>query len=253
MLFFYKFIVGNLELTTVLIYLFNLQGLFGGTNGAGHFWFMTTIMFCYFITPLLDKYRKSFLEKTKTKQLLIATFLFLLWIIISLNGPITIGNNLGYLLFYSFAYYLGSVWDRKITNKNFIIITMVTILSLVVRVIMRSFFDGTNLYDVVTVSITQSVLGVYIFILLDRLKSISNNQNIVNVINHFDKISYEMFITHYAFITGPFYIWGISNNVIIDSILVLIATYISASFLKYISDSIILKINTTKNKKLEVQ
>lgn len=241
-LFAYKIATNNLGFSTVVTYVLNLQGIFGGTNGASHFWFMTTIMLCYFITPVLYKTKDKFLNLSINTRLLFFIISIFIWIAISLVTPAVIGNNIGYLLFYSLAFYLGAVWDREVSNKNFIVLTMLTLTSMVFRSIMKNNFDGSMLYDVVVVSICQSFIGMYIFILFDRMKFIVNNTTAIKIINHFDELSFEIFITHYAFITGPFFIWGISDNIIIDSILVLIASYLSGKVLKKVSDGVILKI-----------
>ena len=40
-----------------IAYIFNLQGFEIYVHGAEHLWYLTIIMICYLITPLLNKYK----------------------------------------------------------------------------------------------------------------------------------------------------------------------------------------------------
>lgn len=43
---------------------------YGSTDGLGHLWFVSCILCCYFITPLLDKFEKKRLERGKEQKFL---------------------------------------------------------------------------------------------------------------------------------------------------------------------------------------
>ena len=43
----------------LIIYLLDLQWIFGGVDGISHFWFMTAIALCYISTPLLQKIKEK--------------------------------------------------------------------------------------------------------------------------------------------------------------------------------------------------
>lgn len=237
-IFSYSLIYGNFEIEDLITHVFNLQGFLGGVQGTGHLWFVSTIMICYLITPILNKSKNLVLNLSKLRKLLLILTLITLWIVVSLSFDHVVGNNLGYLLFYSMAYNLSRIWKRSVSVPQFIILTILTIVAFGVRLIARSYIDGSNLYDVIIVTICQSISGFYIFVALDNMKVLFTNEWIVKTIEHFDGITYEMYIVHYCFIIGPFFIWGLTNNILIDSLLVIIATYTFGLALSKLSNKI---------------
>lgn len=237
--FLYKVIVGQFEISVFLIYLFNLQGVLGKTEGIGHLWFITTIMFCYLITPLLDKYKDRFINNTKTQRTLIILALVVIWIMITYLTNVTIGTNVGYLVFFAICYLLSLVANINIRNKNFLFLAVIAFFAQVVRLLFKITMDGTLTYTVIIFGISNGLLGIFLFVLLYKPKNIYNNQSVLKVINYFDNISYEMYITHYAFIVGPFTIWGGSDSLLVNILLVLTATYLSAVLLNKASNYIL--------------
>lgn len=53
----------NIQITNWLAYMLNIQGLQLYVHGAEHLWYLTIIMVCYLITPILNKYRKYIVSK----------------------------------------------------------------------------------------------------------------------------------------------------------------------------------------------
>ena len=47
-----------------IVYIFNLQGFQIYVHGAEHLWYLTIIMICYLITPILNKYRRKITDAT---------------------------------------------------------------------------------------------------------------------------------------------------------------------------------------------
>ena len=238
-LFVMRFILfGEFSFSRILIYAFNLQGLLGGVQGGAHLWFLTTIMFCYLITPLLYKIRSRVLQLTDINKILSFLLLVTLQIITSYIVSERIGLNIAYLNLYVFAYFIANIWDRSVTVKGVVLFTVLVIFCMVIRLGAKYYIDGTLIYNTIIVPLTQSAIGIYLFMTLDQFKSLARNANMKKVVNHLDAISFEIFITHYAFIIGPFYIMGLTNNIVIDSILVIIATYILALLLNKICNII---------------
>lgn len=237
--FLYKVIVGQFEISVFLIYSFNLQGVLGKTEGIGHLWFITTIMFCYLITPLLDKYKDRFINNTKTQRTLAIAALLTIWIMITYLVNVTIGIIVGYLVFFTICYLLSLVVNINISNKGFLLLTSITFLAQVARLLFRMTMEGTLTYNVIVFCISNGILGVFLFIVLYKFNKVYNSQLVQKVVNYFDNISYEMYITHYAFIVGPFTIWGISDSLLVNILLVLAATYLSAVLLNKASNYIL--------------
>lgn len=227
----------------LLVYVFNLQGILGTFQGGGHLWYLTTIMFCYFITPFLALYKSSFIKYSRNQQKFLLISMVIIWLVISLVSPTNIGKNIGYIVFYIVSYFLTIIIDRNLSWKKFSVFTLLTIVVILCRLILKFYIDGTNLYDVVVVNICQGILGVYLFLLIDKFSFILQNRILYKIIYHLDKISYEMYITHFTFIVGPLLIWGATKNIIIDSFLVILITYLSAIILNIISNVVFKVLN----------
>lgn len=54
----FYYIIGDFTWFKTLKYLLCLQGIGSIYSGLGHLWFITFILFCYLITPLLQRFRK---------------------------------------------------------------------------------------------------------------------------------------------------------------------------------------------------
>lgn len=238
-LFVMRFILfGEFSISRVLIYMLNLQGILGGVQGGLHLWFLTMIMFCYLITPLLYKIRDFVLCLSLINKTLFFLSIIALQVVISYSVSEKIGLYIAYLGLYIFAYLISTVWDRTLTTGGMFLFTGVVILSMGMRLGVRYFFDGDVIYNTITVPLTQSVIGIYLFVALDKISVLFNTSRCKKIINHLDSISFELYITHYGFIVGPFYLIGITNNMFVDSTLVIAATYISALLLKWTSNKV---------------
>lgn len=221
----------------VFIHLFNLQRIFGTGIGLGHLWFMTVLMFCYLITPLLNKYKKNII-----KDMPITIIILILSIITCF-----INKETGQILLYMFAYYIGYIYRNKkeVIFHNFIGTSCILFL-IMIRLAGKMIFDQSVLYDAVIVSITQLGLAFLIFLMIKKivkLLKISNSP----IINHFDNISYYIYICHYIFFVGPVRL--INNNHLITSIIfTIIIIYIVSLCLQKVSAIAINKI-LANNKK----
>lgn len=226
-----------IDIKYYFIYLFNMQGLLGFILGAQHLWFLTALMFCYLVTPLLNKGKKEFKDRNKIVYFII---------LISIHSIITIfinaklGLYLGYLYTYIFAYYFGYEWKRIIKNKDMIILTIVMIIALVIRFMAKFIIDGSIIYDGIIVIYEQIILAFWIFIAIyftiSKFKKGSNKKS--KIILYFDNLSFYIYIVHIMFMTGPIRLMGLTNSFFINSMIVLMASYISAIILNKICNFI---------------
>lgn len=233
-----------IDIKYYFIYLFNMQGLLGHMLGAQHLWFLTALMLCYLVTPLLNKGKKEFNNRNKIVYFII---LISIHIIITIFVNRKVGLYLGYLYTYIFAYYFGEGWKRIIKNKDIIVLTIVMIIALGIRFMAKFIMDGSIIYDGIIVIYEQSILAFWIFIaiyfIMNKFEKYGNKKS--KIILYFDNLSFYIYIVHIMFMTGPIRLMGLSNSFVLDSIIVFTATYISSIILKYICDSIYKKINIT--------
>lgn len=230
----------------LFIYLFNLQYFFNGITGGGHLWFISVILICYLLVPLLNKYKEKVLGYFKY----ISIFLIILSILIGLVSKVW-----GLLGFYIYVFYLGYF----IRNKNFVKIKywkliVFIILGLVGRIIGKCLFDDTLFYETTITAITHTIITVSVFIFLYKILMrvrLKNNSIGGRIISFFDDLSYYIFIVHYMFIIGPVYLLSLTNNMFVNILLFGVFTLISAYFLKVLT-LLFFKINFKNVQKLEI-
>lgn len=156
----YLILKKDIRLTSWIIYLFDLQAFLGYVRGAEHLWFLSIIAICYFITPILD-WIKSNLKKT-TKL-----FLFSLIILFQIIVTFFIEKQLGIYLFkvniYILAYIFGSVKFECENLSEFIFSLVLCLLGASLRISGKIMIDGTVMYDVMLVGITQAMIAFGLF------------------------------------------------------------------------------------------
>ena len=81
-----------------------------GVLGADHTWFMTTLMICYILTPLIEKIWKR-IQYKKTKWGILVG-LFIVPFIMAYLLPNYIFFITYHVCFYAIVYYVGSNWER---------------------------------------------------------------------------------------------------------------------------------------------
>ena len=75
--------------------LFFVQGMHVGVLGADHTWFMTTLMICYILTPLIEKIWKRIQYKKTQWGILVGLFIvpFIMADRIKVSGTLRISEN----------------------------------------------------------------------------------------------------------------------------------------------------------------
>ena len=152
---------GGKKISSFLIYLFNIQGLpwisdcfyFDQIQGLAHTWFITIIMLCYLLIPVLQYIKKNFSVKK------IKWGIIFLWII-AVIFPFVRIQGLFYFALFITGYFIRafSFEDYFIKKKRkFIILgSVLFIVSMIARLVFRRYYDNTVLYNNVIVSITMS-------------------------------------------------------------------------------------------------
>lgn len=191
--------------------LFFVQGMHVGVLGAEHTWFMTTLMICYILTPLIEKFWKR-IQYKKTQ-----------WGI--LVGLLIVPFIMAYLL------------------PNYIYF-IVMCLAFATRFIGRIMIDGTKLYNLVIVNYTHYVAAACIFMLFSIIFSKAKMLKIVQLV---DGISFEIYLCHYMFIVGPVSVMYITGNWIINSIIAVCIPLLFAAILHKLSKGMrkILRVHST--------
>lgn len=206
------------SLKTELSCLLLLQGVWGGYECVNHLWFLTWIMVCYLLTPLL--------QYVNSKSVLVASFLSLTLIALSV---ISIRST--YLFLYCIMYLISK---NGIEGKKWLLF-----LCLLLSVITLFFFswdkvsDMGSLYSIVF----HIVIGLSFFLLVlnigdERFVSFVSKLKIKGVL---DKYSYEIYLTHHIVIIGTFSLLYVCESLLVSLTLIIIAILIQSIIIKKLS------------------
>ncbi|MCB2312031.1 acyltransferase [Clostridium tagluense] len=213
------------------VYLLNIQGFIGGFHGTMHLWFLSAIMICYFITPLLNKIKSKVIVLTKIRLIISLLMLISVQVLSSYFINKMLGLYLSYVILYIFAYFFSSLWNKSISKKGLAIFTLLSALAVLLRLAAKFIVDGSIIYDNVIVLYTQSVFGVWIFIFVGYFKKIASNSIVSKFVDNLDGISFEIYIVHYIFIRWPLRVMFLTQYTIVNIVLVLVLSYISGLLL----------------------
>lgn len=187
----------EISLIGVISYVFNLQGFFGATEGLEHLWFLSLIMICYLITPILEKLRN--MTSSSFKYLIVLVGIVIVSILVSYSN-VKIGRYMFECALYIFAYYY-SFNEKKYSLmkiKSWIFIVVIFI-SMIIRTILKKYIDTTIIYTNFVVLFTQSVIAISVFFIIKKMKFDIKGQKIISYINNLDEVTFYIYIVHYAF------------------------------------------------------
>lgn len=205
-----------------LYYMTITQGVFGGYNGLEHLWFLTYILVCYLLTPVLQR----FCDKYQTVALpaIIGSFIL---------GFISL--RLTYVCLYSLVYCL----SRKNNLKSIILP------SIFLSIVLMLFFDFDKLADMRSLfSISfHIIVPIAIFSLTIFMSDFVRFPKMVCV-NLLNKYSYEIYITHHFIIIGSFSLLSLTDNSSFNCVIVLILIIVQSVLLYFITHFIKRRLST---------
>lgn len=205
----------NIEVTQWVLQFLGFQG-WDGVLGAGHTWFVTSILICYLLTPLIA----FAIDRGRESEKLAVTAVISLILPIVLTIPIF--SDVSLLLMplssYILGYVLGRHFDKtKLGKKSAVLSAGIMIVAVIVRLAGRQLFDGTVLYISIIVTYTQIVIALSIFLIFAM---VFKNRIPTRTISFLDSISFEIYLWHYMFTVGPIRLFGIMGNWALDCVVV---------------------------------
>lgn len=222
-----------------LMYALNLQAFGTSIPGAAQLWFLTAIMLCYIITPLLQ-----FLRENHSRKILciIAVVYIALQLIMALMGVSYVALYMIYIGIYIAAYFIFPLMLEQVTKKKVIVISILMIVAMLARIMGKVFVDGTYFYDYIIVLYTHTILGIWIILLVKYMYTLIGERLKREAIKHINKYTMEIYMVHMMFMHMPFCMMG-RINLVVDTILIIICTVISAWILKKVENFVINQIS----------
>ena len=244
--------LGEIRFIDVIKLLLNLQGICGGKIGniqTAHLWFITFILICYLITPLLQllKSKSSFIILTLC---IVATSF--IWIVIILNIKCFYFISwVPGILSYVFAYFLASFWKRDCRNPiAWICSILLMAISVFIRLVFKCVADNgsifvNNVYDNVFVPFSQCLLafGFFFTVYIICANCVRLTSCLSKAFKVFDSYSYYVYIVHYMFIEGVVAVTLFTDNLVIITALFVAGTVLCAIVLKWVSSLLLYSIN----------
>lgn len=212
--------------------------------GLEHLWFISFIIVCYLITPILQSIYKNLLkDKTEIKFwitfILVIIFIQFIYLIgiININVPNLLCYIIGY--FISRRYFNPSC--KKINDK--IKISYITIIFTLLAIItnglviylryvkkVKGMELGNLFFDY-----SHMLLGLSIFFIIYYIfKNIKLKQS--KILDFSDKYSFEIYILHQFYILGRFSMMGLTSILPVNIIIITFTIIISAFILKYLAN-----------------
>lgn len=160
-----------------------------GILGLGHFWYITVILICYLLVPLLDR-----ITCKKHPWLLSVLLSALAIAVMTWAGKSAYGVNialfmLSYLLFRQNE-------DGKLAGWNMVALLVATVLFNALRILLDGYAFSKSviqLYDGIFVTASKCLLGLSLFLLL--MKVLKNEDN-GRFTQYLSKRSYEIYLVH---------------------------------------------------------
>lgn len=197
-----QLIYHNFNIKNVFIYLFNVEGFINGTQTLIPLWFITLILICYLITPVLQKVR----EKSNKSTLAVITIIILVVQVLMAyvtNIGMVYGHKLSWcilaLLMYGVGYYVGD-GILNIKNFHFFIYTLATGIVVFLTIYANKILDGKIIYNDIVVWYGIIVVDLWISITVYKIGRLSWTRHFSVIINYLDKISFEFYLVHYLII-----------------------------------------------------
>lgn len=235
----------NIKIFNWIIYVLNLQGFQIYIHGAEHLWYLTIIMICYLITPILDMNK----EKLNNKNIIILMpVLIFIQVMITYFLDTQMGIYYIYILIYIISYIIGNEREVTISNKKLFLAFIIGLVSIITRLIGKFLLDDTITYNVIIVGYTQGIIAFSIFYIFIFL---GNKIKAKNFIQYIDSISFEIYLCHYMYMVGPLRLMGLTSSFILNTIITLIASIITAIIVNRLSKNIYKLID--KNSKKEIR
>lgn len=214
-----------------------MQGTVVGVQGAEQTWFITTILLCYLVTPILDKCCNW--DSQRKNVLKVA--LIIIPSVLALIAPIYVSTMCSPICWYGLAYILGNEFDHVQFDKKWAVVAFIIMCSAFgIRLVARMIIDGTILYNRIVTGYTHAIAAFAIFYLVAFL---TKDWRLGRVTAWLSSISFEVYLYHYMFCVGPVRLFSLTESWLINCGLVIIITVAIASFMKMVSNVITKRIH----------
>lgn len=231
-----------------------MGGFNGNINTLSHTWFISYILICYLITPILNIiFNSKVFKKNAKKFIYLIFFLQLLQIykVTAINTPWLVNYILGY--FYSRC--CTTLTEKR---KYEIFIFIITILILPFGIIYQENInmalpETLNQFRTLICDYGHVMLGTSIFIILYKFLCRINVKN-NSILYYSDKYSFYIYLVHQIFILNVFSLLNLTDYLIVNIIIIIVVSNIFGIMLYNLYNlfiKLINKLNLDLKKKIK--
>ena len=189
------------EWKNLLIYLTNTQGIFGGNKAIGSLWFLTLIMICYLLIPLLQKIKSK--KPNRIAIIIGIILLFVAQIVFAYTTDIGLvaGHSLSWCCIavglFVLGYYAGDIVLLKNARKRVLLLrTIIAITTLLIVVLCRSLFDGQPIYYNIVFVYGSAIMVLWGCCIIYKIGEHIQGKTLEKVIDYFDRRSFYVYVVH---------------------------------------------------------
>ena len=219
----------KIELSKWIPQFLGIQG-WNTVYGAGQTWFITSILLCYLITPVLSKVIDR-LKEEPGKLIIIGVII----VITPIGIDLSIDNSsiINPIFLYSISMIVSSQFSRfHLTKREALYAVTIGSVSCLLRLIARHYFDGTIFYNKIVSGYTSMILAFSIFWFFAVL---FNNVKPLKCVEFISKISFEIYLWHMMFVSGPLSLMNVTAIWVLNCLLVLVVSTVVAACMNYVS------------------
>ncbi len=238
-----------------------LGGYYGIPYLLSHTWFVSALLICYLITPIVLQNLKI-AEKENSNKKFILLSLLLFAILISLELFRVVNVQMIYLAVYTAGYLFSKRYldeNNEITKKGLNILLGISIISLIIFPFRVHLQENPSIINLPYINshqlilIHQATFGIMLFSVMYLSFKKIKNKFVVTIFNLSDKFSYEIYLVHQIFILGFYSILFWSKNLYLNIILIFILSIVGGVILHYITSLVDLiyckiKVKVTRKK-----
>lgn len=204
-------------------------------TGGGHLWFVSTILMCYVLTPMLAAYRDKYV--TGRKSFFLFSLLALIAAAIFFSAFCSFFNP-AWMCCYVLGYALGI--NEKNSYFGSKLLTVLTGAAAVLgngiqiycSYIAHIQFKGhTYFYN-----FNHVLLGVFLFLLLKLVFDSINLEKLNGLLSVTDRYSYEAYLMHHFIILGPFSLMAVTAVLPLNILIVFIGICLLTWLLKAVEN-----------------
>ena len=186
-----------------LLIVFGLQGTVVNVSGAGHTWFLSVLLLCYFLSPfiliLVRKVADSHNLRVQAMAVLAVCLIPILYAFFEEPWVYTVFSLVSlYILSCVYGMYYNP--DKRFGTKEILLAVLVVGASFFLRFAAKLLLDGTILYERIVVPYSQSFAAcatVYLF------EAFCSGRRIPPIVQFISDISFEIYLYHYMLTPGP--------------------------------------------------